>query len=100
MLEFFVEGTRSRSGKMLHPKHGIMGIICDSVLEGRIPDAKLVPITLNYEKVLEGDTFPYELLGEEKIKESLPRLVKAIKTLKMNYGKIYIHICEPISVIS
>ncbi|EGR30131.1 hypothetical protein IMG5_141120 [Ichthyophthirius multifiliis] len=100
MLEFFIEGTRSRSGKMLQPKHGIMRILCDAVFDQRIPDAKVVPITLNYEKVLEGDTFPYELLGEEKIKESLPRLIKALKTLNQNYGKIFIHICEPISILA
>lgn len=78
---FFKIGTRSRSGKMLHPKHGIMGIVSDAIFDSRIADARIIPITLNYEKVLEGDTFPYELLGEEKVKESLPRLVKAIKTL-------------------
>ncbi|EAS00429.1 male sterility protein (macronuclear) [Tetrahymena thermophila SB210] len=98
MLEFFVEGTRSRSGKMLHPKFGIMGIVADAVFDSKIPDAKIVPITLNYDKVLEGDTFPYELLGEEKVKESLPRLIKAIKTLSMNFGRIHVNICEPMSI--
>lgn len=109
MLEFFVEGkiiiiiefiiyftlkgTRSRSGKMLHPKFGIMGIVSDAVFDNKIPDAKIVPVTLNYDKVLEGDTFPYELLGEEKVKESLPRLIKAAKTLTMNFGRIYVNFC-------
>ncbi len=37
-----------------------------------------------------------ELLGEEKIKESLIRVVKAVKILKMNFGRIYIEIGEPI----
>jgi len=83
---------------MLHPKFGVMGIVADAVFDKKIPDAKIVPITLNYEKVLEGDTFPYELLGEEKVKESLPRLIKAIKTLNMNFGKIHVSICEPIGV--
>ena len=83
---------------MLHPKFGVMGIVADAVFDNKIPDAKIVPITLNYEKVLEGDTFPYELLGEEKVKESLPRLIKAIKTLNMNFGKIHVSICQPIGV--
>ncbi len=77
-VEFFVEGTRSRSFKMLNPKFGMMTIITDCVFDGKINDAFIVPITINYEKVLEGDTFPYELLGEEKVKESLGRLVRAV----------------------
>lgn len=81
---------------MLHPKFGVMGIVADAVFDNKIPNAKIVPITLNYEKVLEGDTFPYELLGEEKVKESLPRLIKAVKTLNMNFGRIHVNICEPI----
>lgn len=83
---------------MLHPKFGIMGIVCDAVFDNKIPDATIVPITINYEKVLEGDTFPYELLGEEKVKESLPRLIKAAKTFNMNFGRIYVNVCEPISL--
>jgi glycerone phosphate O-acyltransferase/fatty acyl-CoA reductase len=58
----------------------------------------VVPITINYEKVLEVDTYPYELLGEEKVKESLPRLLKASKVLSANYGRIYIQLCQPTSV--
>lgn len=83
---------------MLHPKFGVIGIVADAVFDGKIPDAQIIPITLNYEKVLEGDTFPYELLGEEKVKESLPRLIKAVKTLNMNFGRINVNISKPISI--
>lgn len=55
-------------------------------------------MTINYEKVLEEDTYPYELMGEEKVKESTMRLIKASKVLKENYGKIFVEFCEPISV--
>jgi glycerol-3-phosphate O-acyltransferase len=52
----------------------------------------LVPLTINYEKVLEGDTFPGELLGEEKVEESLIRIIKAIPLLKVNFGRVYVEI--------
>ena len=55
----------------------------------------MVPLTINYEKVLEGDTFPGELLGEEKVEESLLRVVKAIPLLKKNFGRVYVEISEP-----
>jgi glycerol-3-phosphate O-acyltransferase len=97
-LEFFVEGTRSRVGKMLGPKFGILSIVAKNVLEGKIPDALVLPVTINYEKVLEGESFTYEMMGQSKVKESLQRLLKAADVLKENYGRIYIELCEPISV--
>ena len=89
-LEFFIEGTRSRSGKTLQPKFGILNIITDAVYDNKLHNATVVPITINYEKVLEADTYPYELLGEEKVKESLLRVIKAGKIISSNYGRIYI----------
>lgn len=58
----------------------------------------MIPITINYEKVLEGNTFPMELLGEEKVKESLSRIIKAIKILNENFGRMEVKLCEPISL--
>lgn len=65
-------------------------------MEERVKDVCIVPLTINYEKVLEGDTFPEELLGEEKVEESLLRVIKAAKLLRVNYGRVYIEFCEPI----
>ena len=96
-LEFFVEGTRSRYGKTLGPKSGILNIVLDAVLDNKITDAQIVPITLNYDRILEGETYPYELLGEQKVKESLARVIKGVSVLNMNFGKIYIDICQPFS---
>ena len=62
-LEFFIEGTRTRTGKVLAPQFDMLSIIVDSVMNGKVNDVALVPITINYERVLEGDTFPSELLG-------------------------------------
>lgn len=70
------------------------------MFQGKLPDATLLPITINYEKVLEADTYPYELLGEEKVKESLLRLIKASRILSTNYGRIYIEIGDKISLKS
>ena len=66
-LEFFVEGTRSRSGKLLSPKYGLLTIVADTYFDIKLPDIQIIPVTVNYEKVLEGNTFPLELLGEEKV---------------------------------
>lgn len=53
---------------MLEPKYGILSIVCKNVLEGKIVDAQILPVTINYEKVLEGQSFTYEMMGESKVK--------------------------------
>lgn len=47
-LEFFVEGTRSRTGKMLAPKFGILSVIASNVAEGKLRDAFILPVSINY----------------------------------------------------
>jgi glycerone phosphate O-acyltransferase/fatty acyl-CoA reductase len=97
-VEFFIEGTRSRTGKTLHPKTGLLSMCTELYFQGEVPDVHIVPVTINYERVLEGETFPFELLGEEKTKESLGRILKAVKILRMNFGKIHVAIDTPISL--
>lgn len=55
-----------------------------------------VPVTINYTRTLEGETFPIELTGSDKVKESLGRLVKAVQIFSMNLGSIYLDFCEPV----
>ena len=83
-LEFFVEGNRSRTGKIMAPKFGLLGIIVDTVAEKKIPDATLIPMSINYENVMEADTYPLELLGESKVRESFIRLIEAAKVMSTN----------------
>ena len=55
-----------------------------------------MPVTINYTRTLEGETFPFELTGEPKVKESLGRIFAAVEILKMNLGTIYLDFGEPI----
>ena len=57
-IEFFIEGTRSRTGKILAPDFDLLNVVLDSLVFEKVPDVCLIPMTVNYEKVLEGDTFP------------------------------------------
>ena len=97
-LEFFIEGTRSRSGKTLPPRFGMLNIVVDTYLDKKLPDLQIIPITINYERVLEGETFPFELLGEDKVKESFSRIITASSTLRMNFGRVYVEFNEPVSL--
>ena len=96
-MEFFIEGTRSRTNKILTPKYGFLSILTQAFFKKKVEDLTFVPVTINYTRTLEGETFPNELTGSDKVKESLGRLIKAMEIFSMNLGTIYLDFCEPIN---
>lgn len=69
-LEFFVEGTRSRTMKSLWPKTGLLSMALEPFFKGEVYNLKVVPVSISYEKPLEEQLFVYELLGVPKPKVS------------------------------
>ncbi len=96
--EFFIEGTRSRTGKTLQPKLGLLTYLVDAYLEGACEDIFFLPISILYEKVIESGAYMKELLGSEKTKEDFKGLVKTTGVLTSKYGNIYVQFGEPISI--
>jgi glycerol-3-phosphate O-acyltransferase len=96
-LEFFIEGTRSRTNKVLTPKYGFLTILASTFFKKKVEEITFIPVTINYTRVMEGETFPFELTGEAKVQESLSRILKAVEIFTMNLGSIYLDLCEPIS---
>lgn len=97
-MEFFLEGTRSRSGKSLHPKVGLLSTVLEPFFRRQVYDIVLLPISMSYGKILEETLYSYELLGFPKPKESTSGLMKARTILDSNFGDIFVDFCEPISV--
>lgn len=95
-IEFFIEGTRSRTNKIMSPKYGFLNILTKAYYKKKAEELTFIPVTINYTRTLEGETFPIELTGQDKVKESLGRLVKALEIFSMNLGSIYLDFCEPI----
>ena len=100
MVEFFLEGTRSRSGHSLRNKNGLLSFALELLdcEENPVSDIVIVPVSMSFERVLEAETFPPELLGGKKAKESLSRILRAVSVLKTKYGRANIVFDEPISV--
>ncbi len=96
--EFFIEGGRSRTGKLLPPKFGMLTLEVDAWFTGVKPDAYFAPISLSYEKIVEERSYQRELLGGEKQKEDAKALLSATKVLRSRYGRITIRAGEPISL--
>ncbi|XP_071997209.1 dihydroxyacetone phosphate acyltransferase isoform X2 [Engystomops pustulosus] len=99
-LEFFIEGQRSRTGKTIHPRLGLLNAVAEPFFRGEVYDTYLVPISISYEKILEESFHVQELLGAQKSKESTSGLIKARKILKDNFGNIHIYFGQPISMRS
>ncbi|XP_036916133.1 dihydroxyacetone phosphate acyltransferase [Sturnira hondurensis] len=99
-VEFFLEGTRSRSAKTLTPKFGLLNIVMEPFLKKEVFDTYLVPISISYDKILEETLYVYELLGVPKPKESTTGLLKARKILSENFGSIHVYFGDPLSLRS
>ncbi|XP_040919989.1 dihydroxyacetone phosphate acyltransferase isoform X1 [Toxotes jaculatrix] len=99
-VEFFLEGTRSRTCKSLTPKLGLLNIVMDPFFKGEVFDVNLVPISISYERILEEALYARELLGVPKPKESTSGLIKARKVLSEDYGSIHVYFGQPVSVRS
>src|SRR5438874_7883805 len=96
--EFFVEGGRSRTGKLLPPKLGMLTLEVEAWLTGVRPDVSFVPISISYEKIAEARSYQHELLGGEKQKEDAKALLAATKVLRSRLGRITIRADDPISL--
>ena len=99
-IEYFVEGGRSRTGRLLAPKGGMLAMTVSSYLQAPQRPIVFVPVYFGYERLIEGDSFISELGGAEKQKESLFGLVRSVKALRENFGKVYVNIGEPIAIES
>ena len=97
-IEFFIEGGRSRSGKLVLPKTGFLAILLNAYLKGYCSDLIFVPASIAYDRVMEEKSYMREQKGEAKEKESFRQMIKARQLLKKKYGKIYIRFGEPFSL--
>jgi len=96
--EFFIEGGRSRTGKILTPKLGMLSAIVDAFIGGVRRDLYLVPVSIQYGRVVEEDAYRQELGGGKKEAESLRALVQARRVLQRRHGTAYVRFADPISL--
>jgi len=97
-IEYFVEGGRSRTGRLLAPKGGMLVMTINAYVKNPKRPIVFVPIYFGYEKLIEGDSFISEMGGAAKKKESLGGLIRSIKSLREHFGKVYVNVAEPIEL--
>jgi glycerol-3-phosphate O-acyltransferase len=95
-LEYFIEGGRSRNGRTLTPKAGILGMTVRSFIREHNRPLVFVPVYIGYEKIIEGRSYLRELAGKPKQKESLWGMLKVARQIKRVFGKVYVNFGEPL----
>lgn len=95
-IEYFIEGTRSRTGRLLQPKSGMLAMTVRSYLKSRGRPVMFQPIYVGYERLVEGNSYIAELSGHKKKSESLGDLLKVFRVAKERYGKVHVSFAEPL----
>ena len=97
-IAVFIEGTRSRNGKLLLPKVGMLATVLNAVKNGACETLNFVPVFIGYDRVPELGSYIHELEGGRKDPENFIQMIKARKLLKNRFGKVYLKFCDPISL--
>ena len=96
--EFFIEGTRSRTGKTLMPRLGLLSMVVEAFARGVRRDVYLVPIGFTYEGLVEESSMTEERRGAKKTGESLFNLLRSRRLLRHRYGSVIVRFGEPVSL--
>ncbi len=97
-LEYFIEGGRSRTGRLLAPRAGMLAMTVRAFLRAPRRSVLFQPVYIGYEKLMEGSSYAGELSGKPKEKESLLGLLRGLKVLRQRYGHVTLNFGEPIEL--
>ncbi|HLA05048.1 MAG TPA: 1-acyl-sn-glycerol-3-phosphate acyltransferase [Syntrophales bacterium] len=95
-IEFFVEGGRSRTGKMLMPKYGMVSMLVRAYQERVCDDLAFIPVYIGYDRIVEENAYLKELQGVSKRRESMLDVIKHSKIMMRRYGRVYVNFGNPL----
>lgn len=95
-MEYFIEGGRSRTGRLLSPRTGMLAMTLRSYLRDHQRPIVFIPAYIGYEKLMEGKTYVGELSGKAKKKESIWGVISTIRKIQKTFGKVQLSFGEPI----
>ncbi|MEO7071624.1 MAG: glycerol-3-phosphate 1-O-acyltransferase PlsB, partial [Rhodanobacter sp.] len=97
-IEYFIEGGRSRTGRLLAPHEGMLAMTIRAFLRAPRRPVLFQPVYIGYEKLMEGASYAGELSGKPKKKESLLGLLRGLRVLRQRYGHVALNFGEPIEL--
>lgn len=95
-LEYFIEGGRSRTGRLLPAKTGMLAMTVHSHLRGRSKPIVFLPTYIGYERLMEGSTYVGEMQGKPKESESIVGILKTLRKIERIFGKVHVNFGEPV----
>ena len=97
-LEWYIEGGRSRSGKLLPPRFGLLAYVVDAYRRGKSDDVLLLPVSIAYDQISDVGDYAAEQRGAAKERESFGWFLRVIRRLGNQYGDVHLRFGEPISL--
>ena len=97
-IEYFIEGGRSRTGRLLQPKTGMVSMTVRSFLRDPVRPVVFLPVYFGYERIVEANTYIGELSGQPKKKESWLDLFRALRVLREKFGRVHVNLGAPIEL--
>lgn len=95
-IEYFIEGGRSRTGRLLPPKGGMLAMTVKSYMRDHSRPIAFIPTYIGYERLMEGSTYIGELRGKSKQQESLSGVLMAARKIEKIFGKVHLSFGQPI----
>jgi glycerol-3-phosphate O-acyltransferase len=95
-LEYFIEGGRSRTGRLLEAKPGMLAMTVRAYLREPVRPVVFVPVYFGYERLFEGNSYVAELAGRPKKKETLLGLLKSVRQLRREFGRVHVNFGAPL----
>ncbi|HEY3519474.1 MAG TPA: glycerol-3-phosphate 1-O-acyltransferase PlsB, partial [Rhodanobacteraceae bacterium] len=97
-MEYFIEGGRSRTGRLLEPRAGMLAMTVRAFLRAPRRPVLFQPIYIGYEKLMEGRSYSGELSGQKKEKESWWNLLRGLRVLRQHYGRVALNFGEQVAL--
>ena len=97
-MEWYIEGGRSRSGKLRAPRYGMLAYVVDSYVRGSADDIVLIPVSIAYDQIQDVGSYAREQAGGAKERESFRWLVTSVRGVRHRAGSIHLRFGAPISV--
>jgi len=97
-LEWYIEGGRSRAGKLLPPRFGLLAYVVDAYRRAKSEDVFLIPVSIAYDQISDVGDYAAEQRGGAKARESFGWFLGVVRRLRRRYGNIHIRFGEPLSL--
>jgi len=97
-LEWYLEGGRSRTGKLRPPRLGLLAYVVDAYLRGLVEDIAFIPVAIAYDQISDIKSYASEQVGGKKEAESFTWAIKFVNGLRRRYGSIHVRFGEPLSL--